>query len=131
MSPHVAEMNALERAFRREVPRRMIQTLSINKQLLSVIRLADSCFLPHLVILEFDMYGINGIDVLREREKYDYWLNVPFVVLTDQFDQRVLDYCRQSGADNTIPKPALLGDYISLIGALSDAIKSTSDESMT
>jgi len=118
LNENTNETKALSDAFTKNCP--YIRVTSFNNQidLLNALKNTNDQLRPNLAILEYMVKGLNIIEILREREKHESYLSIPFLVLTNQFDQRILDACRQAGAENTIPKPGYFVSYVDLIREL-------------
>lgn len=60
---------------------------------------------PKAVILDVNMPGGNGIDVLRKIRGMNRTSQTPVLILTSSFDDKVADEARGLGADAFLRKP--------------------------
>jgi len=112
MHRHGGEAHVIRESFRAAFPLIPIQVTHHPYEMWKILDDPDLKPIPQIVLLEYALEGITGIDVLRERERHERWLSIPFILFTPQYDQRMLDACRQAGADNTIPQPRELWSAI-------------------
>lgn len=61
--------------------------------------------LPHLVLLDLNLPGISGLEVLRRLRKDPHTKALPVVILTVSRHDRDILECGRLGADNYIIKP--------------------------
>ncbi|HEX5056248.1 MAG TPA: response regulator [Gammaproteobacteria bacterium] len=59
----------------------------------------------YLVILDINMPGINGLQVLNKLKSNDTTRNIPIIILTTATEQREADYCYELGCNVFITKP--------------------------
>ncbi len=70
---------------------------------------------PNLILLDLNMPGLNGFDVLRELKSDPDLSGIPVIVFTTSDDQRDIIECYQLQANAFVTKPADLDDYEELI----------------
>lgn len=78
----------------------------------ALARLDD--FRPDVVLLDFNMPGVTGLDVLREIRARDPGIQV--VMVSGTADPRVVATARQLGAFAFLPKPFLVSRVVELVG---------------
>ena len=75
---------------------------------------------PTLVLLDLNLPGIDGRQVLREMGQM-HWLGaVPVVVLTTSTDPRDVDLCYRKGARGFLVKPVDLERFEAMIRTVAD-----------
>jgi CheY-like chemotaxis protein len=72
----------------------------------------DGCFtdrklypIPSLVLLDLKMPIKNGFEVLRWARSYPAYATIPIVVLSDCFDERIIQRAYELGANSYLRKP--------------------------
>ncbi len=70
---------------------------------------------PDLILLDLNMPGMNGFDVLRELKGDDDLATIPVIVLTTSDDQRDVLECYRLHANSYVTKPSDLEDYDELM----------------
>jgi two-component system response regulator len=61
--------------------------------------------LPQLILLELEVPGVPGLEILQRVKKTPQTADIPIVILTRSEDERALDYARRLGANAVIRKP--------------------------
>lgn len=73
---------------------------------------------PILLLLDLNMPGVNGYQVLKTLKTHDDLHKIPVIILTTTDDQREIDHAYDMGANAYITKPVELNDFIKTIGEL-------------
>jgi len=78
----------------------------------SLAMLRESSYLPHLVLLDINMPGMSGIEVLRRIRSDEHLRDIPVVIVTHSSldSDRVESY--HNGASGYIQKSADLNEFI-------------------
>lgn len=71
----------------------------------------------YLMILDINMPGINGLQVLSRLKSSDTTRNIPIIILTTATEEREADYCYELGCNVFITKPI---DYETFCSAISE-----------
>lgn len=61
--------------------------------------------LPHLILCDISMPGMDGYETLRELRKHSQTMTIPFIFLTGLSDQPRMREAMELGADDFIAKP--------------------------
>lgn len=61
---------------------------------------------PRLVILDFDLAGLHGLDVLKAMRSTAATQAVPVVMISSSTQRRELDSCYEAGANSVVRKSA-------------------------
>lgn len=69
----------------------------------------------YLMILDINMPGINGLQVLSRIKSSDATRNIPIIILTTATEEREADYCYELGCNVFITKPI---DYETFCNAI-------------
>jgi CheY-like chemotaxis protein len=75
---------------------------------------------PSVILLDLNLPGTDGRDVLIEVKNDEQLKLIPVVVLTTSSDERDIAMCYQSGANSYMKKPVDLGGFVSSIQRLKD-----------
>ncbi|MDE2579873.1 MAG: response regulator [Hyphomicrobiales bacterium] len=59
----------------------------------------------HLIISDFEMPGLNGLDLLKGVRSYAPTRHTPFIMVTGRGDRSVIERGRQLGLNNYVAKP--------------------------
>ena len=68
---------------------------------------------PGIILLDLDLPGTDGHEVLSEIKKNDGIKKTPVVVLTTSTDKRDIVQCYENGASSYIAKPVNFSGFIS------------------
>jgi CheY-like chemotaxis protein len=75
--------------------------------------------LPDVVVADFDMPGMNGIELCRA-VRSSVWVRLPIVLVIDSQNREIIATATEAGADFCLPKPVdparLLQESARLIG---------------
>ncbi len=75
---------------------------------------------PGLILLDLNLPGLDGRDVLR-KIKADHSLRlIPVVVMTSSADQRDIDRCYEAGANTYIVKPLDWDGFLAAVARLKE-----------
>lgn len=80
----------------------------------------DNWKLPHLILLDLNLPGIGGNDVLEQIKQDEELCQVPVIVLTTSDDPNDIEVSYQNGANSYIRKPVDLDGFISALKRLKD-----------
>jgi len=75
---------------------------------------------PGLVLLDLNLPGTDGRDVLLEIKADRHLMRIPVVVLTTSADERDIRACYEAGANSYIRKPVDLPGFMAAIQRLQD-----------
>ena len=75
---------------------------------------------PGLILLDLNLPGTDGREVLETIKNTDRLRRIPILVLTTSSDQRDIDSCYEAGANSYIQKPVDLGGFMAAIGRLKE-----------
>ncbi|HEX2223089.1 MAG TPA: response regulator [Thermoanaerobaculia bacterium] len=75
---------------------------------------------PGIILLDLNLPGTDGREVLAEIKKDDALKQIPVIVLTTSTDDRDVDACYRSGANSYIQKPVDMDGFIKAIERLND-----------
>jgi two-component system response regulator len=81
---------------------------------------AESSPRPELILLDLNLPGTDGRDVLEEIKKDTKLKTIPVIVLTTSSDGRDIEKCYQVGANSYINKPVDLEGFFEAIRKLKD-----------
>jgi CheY-like chemotaxis protein len=75
---------------------------------------------PGIILLDLNLPGTDGREVLHEIKTADSLRRIPVIVLTTSSDARDIDACYRAGANSYIQKPVDLNGLIHAIQRLHD-----------
>jgi CheY-like chemotaxis protein len=73
---------------------------------------------PDLIILDLNLRGMNGRDVLKWIKSTPAVANIPVVIFTTSTAQRDIDECYRAGASLFLSKPLTVAEYRLVFGCL-------------
>lgn len=78
----------------------------------------DSSPRPGVILLDLNLPGTDGREVLQEIKKHDQLRHIPIIVLTTSNDDRDVEACYQAGANSYVQKPVDMDGFIRAIERL-------------
>lgn len=75
---------------------------------------------PGIILLDLNLPGTDGRDVLAEIKKSDVTKKIPVIVLTTSSDERDIEKCYADGANSYVHKPVDLKGFFEAISRLKD-----------
>ena len=81
---------------------------------------AESSPRPELILLDLNLPGTDGRDVLEELKNDPKLKTIPVIVLTTSSDEKDINKCYQAGANSYINKPVDLEGFFAAIQRLKD-----------
>lgn len=75
---------------------------------------------PDIILLDLNMPGIGGRDVLHEIKKHDTLKHIPVIVLTTSSNELDIEACYKEGANSYIQKPVDLEGFFQAIKLLKE-----------
>jgi len=79
---------------------------------------AESSPRPDLILLDLNLPGTDGREVLEEIKKDPKLSTIPVIVLTTSSDEKDINKCYQAGANSYIQKPVDLQGFFTAIQRL-------------
>lgn len=76
--------------------------------------------LPGIILLDLNLPGTDGLEILETLKKDPELSQIPVVVLTTSDDPRDIHQCYSKGANSFIKKPVNVTDFIKAIERLND-----------
>jgi CheY-like chemotaxis protein len=76
--------------------------------------------LPGVILLDLNLPGTDGREVLSEIKANDELKQIPVIVLTTSADERDVQACYQAGASSYIQKPVDVEGFMKAIERLND-----------
>lgn len=73
---------------------------------------------PSLILLDLNLPGTNGRDVLKKIKAHNDLKKIPVIVLTTSNNEHDIDICYEQGANSYIKKPIKLADYVEMATAI-------------
>lgn len=76
--------------------------------------------LPNMILLDLNLPGTDGFEILAEIKQDVKLKKIPVVVLTTSSDERDIEKCFQAGANSYIVKPVSFDGFVEAIKRLKD-----------
>ena len=81
---------------------------------------SDKALRPGIILLDLNLPGTDGREVLTTIKKDDNLKNIPVVVLTTSKDTQDIEACYAAGANSYMHKPVDLGGFFAAIERLTN-----------
>ena len=78
----------------------------------------DGVYLPDLIILDLNMPGMGGVEVITELKKHKFLKYIPVVMMTTSSLATDAKECMDAYANSVIVKPMDFDDYVDIINML-------------
>lgn len=75
---------------------------------------------PGIILLDLNLPGVDGREVLRQIKNDPELRRIPIVILTTSSAEQDVERCYNAGANSYMQKPVDLGSFIGAIGRFSD-----------
>lgn len=75
---------------------------------------------PGIILLDLNMPGTDGREVLREIKKEETLKKIPVIVLTTSTNERDIEGCYEAGASSYLSKPVDLNGFMESIQRLTN-----------
>lgn len=79
---------------------------------------ADGIYLPDLIILDLNMPGMGGVEVITELKKHKFLKYIPVVMMTTSSLPSDAKECLDAYANSVVVKPMDFDEYVSIINKL-------------
>lgn len=76
--------------------------------------------LPGIILLDLNMPGTDGREVLQEIKAHQSLRRIPVIVLTTSDDERDVSACYESGANSYVKKPVDINGFFVAVARLRD-----------
>ena len=81
-----------------------------GKEILSALEKLKADQMPCLIVLDYNMPGLNGADILRELSSNERYKNIPKVVWSTSGSEKFRSVCLELGAQDYVIKPTNITD---------------------
>lgn len=75
---------------------------------------------PSIILLDLNMPGTDGREVLGELKSDEDLKDIPVIVLTTSTDERDIEECYRIGASSYVPKPVKMDGFMDAIERMAD-----------
>jgi CheY-like chemotaxis protein len=83
--------------------------------------------LPHLILMDIQLPGVDGFELIRQLKAHPLWQNVPVIAVTAMAMAGDRDRCLSAGADDYLSKPLDLEKLITTVRSFVEAETSGSE----
>ncbi len=81
---------------------------------------ADNVIWPSMILLDLNLPGTDGREVLERLKQDDQFCEIPIVIFTTNSDPRDIKFCYQKGANGYLIKPVRTEQFEKVIQAFVD-----------
>jgi two-component system, chemotaxis family, chemotaxis protein CheY len=94
--------------------------VSIHSEPLSAMNWLSRGNLPNLILCDFDLPGINGLDFIKNMKRSGSYNQIPLIMLSGMSDPKIKEKSMAAGANSFLLKPF---DPTGLIETISNELK--------
>jgi CheY-like chemotaxis protein len=87
---------------------------SNGPQVLSLLDACDDSRLPCLIILDYNMPGSNGAEILKELKNNRRYDSIPKIIWSTSRSDTYKDICLELGANDYLIKPSNVNDLVDI-----------------
>jgi CheY-like chemotaxis protein len=107
----LADDDISDRGFLTEIICQIDKTIKVDiaangQQVFQYLAKCREAYLPCLVILDYSMPDVNGIEVLQRMKAEDLYSGIPTVLWSAFLDNQLVSRSMEAGAANCFPKPS-------------------------
>jgi CheY-like chemotaxis protein len=77
--------------------------------------------LPHLILMDIQLPGVDGFELIRQLKAHALWQNVPVIAVTAMAMAGDRERCLSAGADDYLSKPLDLEKLINTVRSFVEA----------
>lgn len=118
-----ADVETIRRATDRagsEVSINVISNGTEAEQKIEAVPVGEEDGVPDLILLDLNLPGMDGRDLLKRFDRSDRWSNVPVVVLTTSNNNNDIKHAYRHGANAYVVKPGPYDEYVATIRSVCD-----------
>ena len=82
---------------------------------------------PDLIVLDLNLIGMDGVEVLRECKRDPDLRSIPIVVFTSSVLSEEIQRCNELGAENVVTKPVELEPFLRSVQAMEEQMRKKMD----
>lgn len=87
-----------------------VHTVTSGREITQFITNCEPDYLPHLIVLDYNIPDMNGLDIFRVIQGYSYLRHVPVVFWSTSNATSLKAACEQAGAYTFVTKPTSVQD---------------------
>ena len=80
--------------------------------------IAEGAPKPDLIVLDFHLPGLNGLEILRGLRKEEATRRIPIVILSNLESNEEVEACLEEGATSCVQKPRDFQTYVDHVGLI-------------
>lgn len=115
----MADFQTMQRLFKKTGITNPVRHCETGQQALEFLKEAetpgDENFKPALILLDLNLPGISGREILKQVKTNDNLKSIPVIVFTTSDSEKDIDECYQHGANSYITKPVDLDKFREVI----------------
>jgi len=118
-----ADVRVTKRAFKKAGLENPIEHCADGRRAINYLLLSkrpDGAPRPSLVLLDLNLPGVDGREVLRTIKDNEAFRKIPVVILSTSDDERDVQDCYDLGANSYLKKPHDLDGFVDAMLSLSD-----------
>ena len=118
------DFEIISRALRKVAPQRMLQHCENGDDALQFLRLhqvpaADGLGMPDVILLDLNLPGTDGRDILKIIKNDQKLRSIPVIVFSTSNNEKDIEVCYNSGANAYLRKPSTLEEFVEIAQAMS------------
>jgi len=78
----------------------------------------NSSFRPNIILLDINLPGKSGLDLLKQLKEHDYWCYIPVIMWSSTENEDDILRSYKAGANAFVTKPSTFMAYKDLVGAV-------------
>ncbi|WP_262690116.1 response regulator [Kordiimonas aestuarii] len=118
-----ADVRVTRRAFRKAGVDNPVEHCADGRRAINYLLLSkrpDGATRPSLVLLDLNLPGVDGREVLRTIKHSEAFRTIPVVILSTSDDERDVQDCYELGANSYLKKPHDLDGFVAAMQSLSE-----------
>lgn len=117
----------LEEAFAEIDPSVIVHFVNNGKKLLSFLEEETVCNLPSLIVIDYNMPGLNGAEILKSLDANTKVKNIPKVIWSTSGASQYKSSCLALGAYDYLVKPSGMHELENLVKYMLSLCKTTTN----
>jgi two-component system, response regulator len=113
------DRNLLMAAFRVSQCKKKLVMSASGEELVNHLQKLSEDNLPNLILLDINMPGMDGKQVLKTLKNDSLYKRIPIVVLTTTTSTKEKRKCYELGANGFVTKPSKFNEFVELIDSIS------------
>jgi CheY-like chemotaxis protein len=118
------DQEMLARRFLERYPDTVFKFFRDGQEIIHFLEACPTSALPHLIVLDYKMPMLNGVDVLKVLSRDSRYDAIHKIVWSTSGNHQYIDECMQNGAEKYLTKPNDISELDEIITQLSAVFQS-------